>query len=309
MKEDLKKLQPRWLQAGDTKERFEREASFALQAYNSSGILQKCTKESLLSAVFNVALTGLTLNPVLKYASIVPRWNPKEESYEACLEPQYQGLIYLAIKSRTVKAITSSIIYNGDVVDIDYSVLRKILKHIPYFQAGTDQGDIKAVYSIAILSDGTELGELMTWPEIEAIRDRSESWKAYSAGKIRSCPWLSDIGEMAKKTVIKRQLKYLSKGEDVRLMQAVQLDNDIHGFRPLVDVDDVEYLTHLIEDELIIDDRTLDRLRIKLKNITFRDEAQDLKEEIFNNYIQPDQNLGQRKLGKELDKIVKRENT
>lgn len=308
-KKEINAIQPRWLQAGETKERFEREASFAIQAYNSNGLLQKCTNESLLAAVFNVALTGLSLNPVLKYAALVPRWNSKDQQYEASLEPMYQGLIYLSNKSGKTKGFSPGIIYEGDDIDIDYSVLRKVLKHKPYFLCGKEQGKILAVYMIALLNDGTEFCEIMTWPEIEAIRDRSESWKAYSTGKIKSCVWLTDKGEMAKKTVLKRMLKYFDKGQDEKLAKAIQLDNDIHGFRPLVDVNQVEFLTHLIEEEIKVDDRTLNRLRLKLSNLTFRDEATALTDEIFANYIQVDENLGQTKLGKEIDKLVERENT
>ena len=44
----------------------QREISFAMQAINGSLALQKCSKESLQKAVFNIALTGLSLNPVTK---------------------------------------------------------------------------------------------------------------------------------------------------------------------------------------------------------------------------------------------------
>jgi len=114
---------------------------------------------------------------------------------------------------------------------------------------------------------------------------------------------------MCKKTVVKRQVKYLSKDKATQLMQAIELDNEVHGFRDLVSLDQVEYLTQLIEEELRIDDRTLDMLRLRAKNINFKDEANDLIDHIFENYVQPDQNLGQKKLGKEIDNLIKRENT
>ena len=307
-KEDLQIIEPRWLQVA-SKERFEQEISFAWQSYNSNPLLQKCTKDSLLAAVYNVALTNLTLNPVLKHAVLIPRWNSKDSQYEASLEPQYQGLINLAIKSGTVKAIIANIVYEGDDLDMDYAILRKVIKHIPYIITGRGRGEVKAVYSIAILKDGTELGEVMSLPEINDIRDRSESYKAYKAGKIKSTIWGTDFGEMAKKTVVKRQIKYLSKDGATQLMQAVKLDNEIHGFRPFASENQIEYLTHLIEEELIVDDQTLNRLRLKLSNITFQYEAGKLIDEIFENYVQPDQNLGMKKLGKEVDKAVERKNT
>jgi phage RecT family recombinase len=308
-KEDLLILQPKYKEAGLDKAKFEQEVSFAWQAYNANKLLQKCTPESIFASVYNVALTSLSLNPVLKHAVLLPRWNNKDQRYECSLEPQYQGLVALAIKSGTVKAILSNVVYEGDDLDMDYALPKKIVKHIPYIVTGKEKGGIKAVYSIAILTDGTELGEVMSYLEVCDIRDRSESWKAYKADKIKSCIWLTDEGEMAKKTVVKRQVKYLSKDKAVQLMKAVELDNEVHGFRALVSTDQIEYLTQLIEEELRVDDMTLNRLRIQANNLYFRDEANDLIDSIFENYVQPDQNLGQKKLGKEIDKKVNQINS
>ena len=238
-KDDFLTLQPYYIQAGLNKAKFEQEISFAWQAYNQNKLLQKCTQESILASVYNVALTSLSLNPVLKHAVLLPRWNNKDSQYECCLEPQYQGLVALAIKSGTVKAILANVVYEGDELDMDYALPKKIVKHIPYIVTGKEKGSIKAVYSIAILTDGTELGEVMSWLEVTDIRDRSESWKAYKAEKIKSCIWLTDEGEMAKKTVVKRQVKYLSKDKATQLMQAIELDNQVHGFRDLVSLDQV----------------------------------------------------------------------
>lgn len=308
-KEDLLKLENKYLQAGMNRVKFEQEVSFAWQAYNANQLIQKCTPESILASVYNVALTNLSLNPILKHAVLLPRWNNKDQRYECCLEPQYQGLIDLAIKSGTVKAIIANVVYEGDDLEMDYAVNRKVIKHIPYIVTGKDHGNIKAVYSIAILSDGTELGEVMSWREIEDIRERSESYKAYKNGKIKSTIWITDTAEMAKKTVVKRQIKYLSKDKAVELMQAVELDNQVNGFREFADSGQIEFLTQLIEEELRVDDNTLQALRLKLNNVTFRDEASELIDHILFNYNQPDQNLGQREIGKLVDEKVNFENT
>ena len=147
-KEELNILLPKYKEVGFPEAKFNQEISFAWQSYNSNPLLQKCTKESILASVYNVALTSLSLNPVLKHAALVPRWNSREGQYECCLEPQYQGLINLAVKSGTVKAIIANVVYDGDELDMDYAILRKVTKHIPYILTGKDRGGIKAVYSL-----------------------------------------------------------------------------------------------------------------------------------------------------------------
>ena len=49
------------------KERFNTELSFCLQHIDRNPQLKKATVQSNIQAVLNIALTGLTLNPVLKY--------------------------------------------------------------------------------------------------------------------------------------------------------------------------------------------------------------------------------------------------
>jgi recombinational DNA repair protein RecT len=85
---------------------------------------------------------------------------------------------------------------------------------------------MKGVYALATLSDGTRQVEWMDKDEVEQIRGRSETYKAFVAGKIKSCTWASDFGEMSRKTVIKRIYKYLPRSEKAAVLdKAVELDN------------------------------------------------------------------------------------
>jgi hypothetical protein len=73
----------------------------------------------------------------------------------------------------------------------------------------------------------------MTRADVDAIRDRSDSWRR----KPGEGPWASDWEEMAKKTVIKRMAKTLPKSPDATgaaqaLAQAIELDNADYSLEP-----------------------------------------------------------------------------
>lgn len=215
----------------------QREVSFAMQAINGSAGLQKCSKESLQKAVFNIALTGLSLNPVTKLAYLIPRWSAG--GMQAVLEPSYQGLIRLLTDTGSIRSIYAHPVYDGDEFEVQYGTTAELI-HKPKFKSKT----MTHVYAVATLSDGAKQFEVMTAEEVNEIRERSESYKAFTAGKVKSCTWESDYGEMARKTVIKRIFKYLPKSEVFnRAAEAIAIaDSDY-----TISDRQADYLVQLIE--------------------------------------------------------------
>lgn len=229
-KTHLEQVKPQFLeQSGLSEQDFKREVSFAVQLASANPYLQTCTPASALKAILNVAQVGLTLNPVRKEAYLVPRYNSKTRETEVCLDPSYIGLIKLATDTGIVKSINCQLIYSGDDVEIDLSHEGFVKKHVPYYLTGKEKGQIIGVYSKATLRDGTIHSEIMGREEIEAIRSRSEGFKAFEAGKTKSNVWVSDEGEMFRKTVIKRHCKYLPKSGD-KLYKAIEVSNYATGF-------------------------------------------------------------------------------
>lgn len=242
-------------QSGLNKETFAKEVSFAIQILNSNPYLQKCDRGSVLKAVLNVAQTNLSLNPVLKYAYMVPRKVRRGSNWivEACLEPSYVGLAKLLTDTGSVLSLSTQIVYEGDEIEINLGSANKVEKHTPYMLTGKEKGSIKAVYSLATLPDGSKHVEIMSYKDVLDIRERSESYKAYRDKRSKSCIWISDEAEMIRKTVIKRHCKYLPKSHGFELVaKAVDLDNKLNGF--LASDGQVTFILSLIHTAEINDD-------------------------------------------------------
>lgn len=215
---ELTKIESRFVELTNA-ETFKKECSFALQHIAKKKQLEKATTESKLQAVLNIAQTGLSLNPVLKLAYMVPRWNALKKQVEAHLEPSYQGLCKLITDTGAVTSMECHLVHKND----DYKIAIHTPEKINHSYGFGDRGDIVGAYSIATLANGERHLETMSIKEVHAIRETSESWKAHKAGKIKTCIWSEHEGEMIRKTVIRRHVKYLPK-TDERLGRAIELD-------------------------------------------------------------------------------------
>jgi recombination protein RecT len=204
--ENLKQLivsaKPRFTQIAEIHRgvHFAKEASFALQILQGNdylaGIAMK-NQDSLLHAVINIAAVGLSLNPVHRHAYLVPRKD------KVCLDIGYLGLIHLAVEIGAIKWAKAEIVYSKDKFELRGLGVEPRHEFEPF----GERGEMKGAYCVAKTHDGEYLVTTMTISEIYGIRDRSESWKSFAAGKAQSSPWKSDESEMIRKTVIKRASK------------------------------------------------------------------------------------------------------
>lgn len=180
---------------------FEQEANFALQALRANDFLAKTAAEnpdSLINAVHNIASVGLSLNPALKHAYLVPR------DKKVCLDFGYKGLSHLAMDAGAVLYVQAEIVYEKDKFELRGRGQEPVHERDPF---NPNRGNIRGAYCVAELRGNKFLVEIMTIAEILAIRDRTQAYKAYLEKKVKSCPWVSDEGEMIKKTVIRRASK------------------------------------------------------------------------------------------------------
>jgi recombination protein RecT len=185
---DFDKVATAMQEAGFSIERVKQEVSFAIQLINKSSQLGECTKESKQLAVLNIANIGLTLNPAAKEAYLVPRYNSVTKNMEACLDPSYVGLVKLLTNAGSVKSMLCQLVHEHDVFEVDLANNTNPVIHKPQLSSAK-KGNIIGVYALATLVDGTRQVEFMDIEEVNLIRARSESFKAFNSGKIKS--WIS----------------------------------------------------------------------------------------------------------------------
>lgn len=199
---------------------FEREAEFAIQTIQgndySMGIAVK-NRQSVVNAVTNIAAIGISLNPAKKQAYLVPR------DGKICLDISYIGLMDLAMATGAIRWAQAELVYSGDSFALNGFDKPPSHSYNPF---GKGRGDVVGVYVVVKTADGDYLTETMSIDEVNAIRDRSSAWKAW-IGKQKSCPWVTDPGEMAKKTCVKRAYKFWPKTD--RLEQAIHYLNTESG--------------------------------------------------------------------------------
>ncbi len=201
---------------------FEKEAGFAIQSITANDYacrIAMSNRQSVVNAVTNIAAIGISLNPAKKQAYLVPR------DGKICLDISYIGLLDLAIQSGGVQWGQAELVYERDGFKLCGYDKPPEHGRNPF---SPDRGAIVGAYVVVKTKTGDFLTTCMSIAEVHEIRDRSSAWKAWMDKK-RSCPWVTDEGEMIKKTVIKRAYKTWPKAEQSGLERAVHYLNNEGG--------------------------------------------------------------------------------
>jgi recombination protein RecT len=216
-----------------------RELTFAMQIINGNDLLQSVIKtpagaQSITNAIANVAMTGTTLNPILKKAFLVPR--SVKGVMMCCLDFSYQGLCGIAMDSGSVKHISASLVYTFD--KFDYQVVDGDIKFTHRPSLCPDEEFLKAPaekfwdfvlcgYCVATLHDGTKqiFSPFLKWK----MKKGMETSKTSGAGT----PWRTHPDEMCLKTILKHEYKYLPQTD--RMSQAVGILNEFEGIETTTD--------------------------------------------------------------------------
>lgn len=190
MEGEIKKALPSMI----TPERFTR---IVLSAISVNPKLGSCTPASFLGAMMTSAQLGLEVNTPLGQAYVLPYNN--KGTLEAQFQLGYKGLIDLAYRSGEVESIQAHVVYENDEFDCEYGLEPKLI-HKP---AESNRGEPTKVYAVFKTKSGGFGFEVMSMDDVR--KHAAKYSKAYSSS---FSPWKTNFEEMAKKTVLKRVLKY-----------------------------------------------------------------------------------------------------
>jgi len=199
------------------------ESQFALQAIQSNERLAMCSPITVQNAIINVASIGLTLQPALGYAYLVPESVKQKDSagkdvwINVCtLKVSFKGLLKIATDSGSIKWVRAEIVKESDT--FEYNGPCSLPRHV--MQPFGDRGKTVGAYCVAKTHDGDYLVDTMDAAEIAKIKN---------AAKTRTV-WDAWPDEMAKKGIIKRASKQWPKTDKLeRLDRAIDIVNENEG--------------------------------------------------------------------------------
>ena len=197
---------------------FQQECLFARQQILKNPYTTEVAAKSpgtLQGAILNVAAIGISLNPALQHAFLVPR------DGKICLDISYRGLTKIATDAGAIKWAKAELVYENDTFKY------KGINEKPEFEADVfgDRGAIKGGYCIAQLNNGDGvLVDVMPIDEIHKVRETSKAYKK------KSGPWVDWYEEMCKKTLIKRAYKtWPQTANRQRIDKAIEVINEHEG--------------------------------------------------------------------------------
>jgi len=261
-------------------ERVKIELGFAAQLLQNSADLQKCTPESIQNAVINVARTGVTLNPIMKFAHLVNRGG------KCTLDIDYKGLIKIMIDNECCKNIIAIIVYDDEEFEESESPIQPHAHKRKHVDTEEEQAKRKiiGVYSRVLMMDNTVMyTEFMPYWHVLKVE------KSSPAARSQYSPWKSWRESMIKKTKIRYDFKFLPpRNTSNEISAIIELEDQNNGAakpiqsgkRGLADVFNIDEASF----EEISDITTEDQLRELLSTKNTPEEVEELQKQIGANF-------------------------
>jgi recombination protein RecT len=195
-------------------ERFIRVAQTAIL---TTPAIMNCERNSLFAACLKSAQDGLL--PDGKEAALVS-FRDKAGNSIATYMPMVAGILKKVRNSGELSSITSQIVYEKDPFKYWVDEKGEHLNHEPNIMS-PDRGGPVGVYALATTKDGAVYIEVLTFEDIEKIRNSSRSKD--------SGPWKDWPEEMARKSAIRRLSKRLPMSTD--LEEVIQHDDQFYDLK------------------------------------------------------------------------------
>lgn len=190
---------------------------------NSNDRLAKCKPDTVLNAALTAASMDLPLNQNLGFAYIIPYGT------EAQFQMGWKGYVQLAQRSGKYRTISSTPVYEGQLISID--PLKGMVWDWSKPSAGTPVG-YAAFFE---LLNGFEKTLYM---DMDTMTEHAKRYsKSYTSG-----PWKDDFDKMAMKTVLKLLINRFGP-MSTEMQAAIESDQAVitdNGQRRYVDVDELE---------------------------------------------------------------------
>ena len=207
MEPEIKKALPEVI----TPERFTR---MALSALNTTPQLKECTQMSFLAALMNAAQLGLEPNTPLGQAYLIPFKN--KGVLECQFQVGYKGLLDLSYRNPQMQIVQAQAVYENDEFEYELGMNPKLV-HKPALE---NRGEVKLFYGLFKLTNGGFGFEVMSKADMDIYaKDYSKSFESSFS------PWQSNYIGMAKKTMVKKTLKFAPLKTDFR--KALSTDETI----------------------------------------------------------------------------------
>lgn len=254
MMPEIKKALPSVL----TPERFTR---MVLSAISSTPKLAECDPKTFLGAMMSAAQLGVEPNSALGEAWLIPYRN--KGRMECQFQLGYKGLIDLAYRSGDIISISAHTVHENDEFSYELGLDEKLV-HKPALR---DRGEAVCYYATFKTRLGGFGFAVMSVDDIKAHMNRYS--KAAASG---FSPWSTNFDEMAKKTVLKKCLKYAPLKSD--FVKAVNSDETIKSelSDSMIDVQPEEI--NVTEEGTVVDTTTgevIDKAQAEEDAILFGD--------------------------------------
>lgn len=229
-------------EGAEAEKKFEREKLYAMMAINKNPDILNCKPQSIYNAVASVAMADLSLDPVLGLCHLIPRGGL------CTLAIDYKGIIELLLRTGKVKNLYAGAVYEGD--DFDFMEgIKGFVKHKRKLNRDA-KSELIAVYSHAVLEDGSDHVFILDRGEIEKRRKKATSQAVWNE-------WLQ---EMAIKTAIRAHYKYLPKTQSLNVAMEI-IDSELgYDNKPKSSLPD-----GLIEEETVVEPTIIETETVEAK--------------------------------------------